>query len=310
MTNGPEAPELGGPTGPGAQVGQGRAAKEPVTRAGQGIEALGQDIVEEIDKGVEELEEEISSLRKVFAKRRLSVRTMGRPLRLATVGAGASLFASVMLMALRGLGGTSVYLGTQDGAVTTVAQPIFIASLVLVSIGFGYVLTAATLAGPWLAATTLTGLVFLVGLYTGAFGQLVGGLNLFSIMPRWAHWSGRALLAAIVLLAIGGRLAIKLHDKNPDLRHERLEHHHLVPAMIVAFSILVGGYLTVIAVAMPTIGNLNLYGETIYIIFGSLAWLMWPILLVAAVDFGEWGQITGNASPTPSLRAARPCSSG
>ncbi|MDQ1700565.1 MAG: hypothetical protein QOG34_2428, partial [Frankiaceae bacterium] len=85
----------------------------------------------------EHSEHEVTSLRRLFAERRLSIATMDRPLRVATAGAVASVLATVLLLALRDVGSSNVYLGRSQGAVTQIGEPLFIAVLVLISIGFG-----------------------------------------------------------------------------------------------------------------------------------------------------------------------------
>jgi hypothetical protein len=231
----------------------------------------------------EHSEHEVTSLRRLFAERRLSIATMDRPLRVATAGAVASVLATVLLLALRDVGSSNVYLGRSQGAVTQIGEPLFIAVLVLISIGFGYVYAAVSLTSLWIAAPAVLVMTFGIGVYTGAFGDLVGGLNIFDILPAWVRWTDRAILVVLVVLCLGARSFDHARGREPRTRI----------VMVAAFAALIGGYLAIFRIGMPTLGDLNLYGSTIDAILSSLVFLMWPILQVAAVDFGEWGQLTG-----------------
>ena len=255
------------------------------------VEHLEHDVehgVEDLEHGVEhgvehEVDHEVTSLRRLFAERRISIATMDRPLRVATAGAIASIVATVLLLALRDVGSSSVYLGRGEGGVTQIGQPLFIAVLVLISLGFGYLYAAVSLTSLWIAAPAAVVMTFGIGVYTGALGDLVGGLNIFGIVPTWVQWTDRAILVALVLLTVGARLLDQSRRREPRTRI----------FLVVVFAALIGGYLAIFRIGMPTLGGLNLYGATIDAILSSLVFVMWPILQVAAVDFGEWGQLTG-----------------
>jgi hypothetical protein len=224
-------------------------------------------------------------LREVFRDRRLSLSSMDPSLRTATAGAAACVLATVLFTALRDVGGTPVYLGRNSSVVTSIAAPMFTASLVLVSLGFGYLLTAATLASRRVAIPVLLLSVVGVGSYTGAFGGLVGGLDLLELLPAWARWTCRGLLAA--MLGLGA--AVMARDHRPGVasapRRVRL-------TVLAAFALLFGGYLFALKAGLPTIGGLNDFGPAISLLFGQLVFVMYPILQVAGVDFGEWGQLS------------------
>lgn len=231
----------------------------------------------------QEAEHEVTSLRRLFAERRLSIATMDRPLRVATAGAVASVLATVLLLALRDIGSSNVYLGRSGGAVTQISLPLFIAVLVLISLGFGYLYTAVSLTSLWIAAPAALIMTFGIGVYTGALGDLVGGLDTFQIVPRWVSWTDRALLVLLVALCVGARVFDHSRGREPRTR----------VLLVLAFAAILGAYLAIFRIGMPTLGGLNLYGGVIDVILGTLALAMWPILQVAAVDFGEWGQLTG-----------------
>ena len=242
---------------------------------------------EAIRQDAEELEEHaIQSIRHSFGEKRLSIRTMDPPLRLGTGILAACLLATVAAIALRDVGGGGVFLGESGGAVTAISTPAFVVALVLISIGFGYVFTAVTDAGPVIAFPTIGVLLFLVGLYTGAFGSLIGGLDYSKLLPQWTSWLTRGILAAVLVVAG----AVQLFDrarKNPRSRSVRLE-------ILALYSVLIGSYFFVIRAGSPTVGHLNLYGPVVAAILGYLSFVLYPILQVVAVDFGEWGEIAGH----------------
>ncbi len=112
-----------------------------------------------------------------FKERRMSLRTMDTPLRLATAGAIACLVGSVLVIALRDVGGSSVILGITGGVLTTLSTPLFVASLVFLAVGLGYVVTGVVLAH---RAT----------LRDGDASGAVGNFELCALpTPRLSQWS-------------------------------------------------------------------------------------------------------------------------
>ena len=229
---------------------------------------------------------EVHSLRALFRERRLSLRTMERPLRLATGAAAASLLGTVLLIALRDAGGADVSLGrTSSGVVTAISTPVFVATLVLVSIGFAYVLAGAVLASIPIALLALAIMTLEIGLYTGAFGNLFGFGGFFTLLPSWATWTARGLIVLIWVLAAVVIVVDRRHRGEPTRRF-RL-------SLLAAYALLFGGYFTILYFASPTIGHLNLFPESVGLLMLDIADLVTPILFIAAVDFGEWGGLLG-----------------
>lgn len=228
-------------------------------------------------------EHEVHSLRELFRTRRLSVRTMEPRLRLATGAAAASLIGTVLLIALRDLGGANVIVGRNGAMVTAMSTPLFIATLVLLSLGLAYVLTGAVLASTWIAVVALIAIMTEIGLHTGAFGS-VFGLDPLSVVPSWAAWSARAVLLLVLLIAV----AVILFDR----RHGQVTRRFRL-RVLVSFAVLFGAYFTILKVASPDIGHLDLFPETINTLMLDIADLVMPLLFIAAVDFGEWGGLLG-----------------
>ncbi len=238
------------------------------------------------ERAEEEIEQEISSLRALFRERRLSLRTMERPLRLATGGAFASLIGVILLIALRDVRASDIVLGRSGGVVLEISQPVFIATLVLVSIGFAYIMTAAVLASWQVALPALLVLTAVIGVEAGAFGSLVASSGFVTILPGWAQWVTRGLIAAVWLLPAAVWLFEARASRRGQNRQMRL-------AVLGAYTMIFGSYFTVLAVASPHIGGLNLFPQVIGLVMGDLVLLVTPILQVAAVDFGEWGGLLG-----------------
>lgn len=229
-------------------------------------------------------EHEVHSLRQLFRDRRLSIRTMDRRLRLATGAAAASMLGTVLLIALRDISPASVALGHNGEMVTAVSAPLFIATLVLLSLGLAYVLTGAVLASPPIAIIALLVIMVEIALHTGALGS-VFGIDLFSLLPGWAAWTARSDLVVITLLAIG--VIVYDHRRSTAVaRTMRL-------TILVSFALLFGAFFVIMKVASPDIGNLDLFPESISNFMLDIADLVTPLLFIAAVDFGEWGGLLG-----------------
>ena len=224
-----------------------------------------------------------NGLLKTFHERRLVVSTMDRPLRLATAGAVASLLGAVVLIAIRDVGTSSVVTGVNSGVNTTLSGALFVATLILLSLGFGYLMTGAVLAHRVVAFASVLVMTVLMGWQTGTLG--IGGVRAF--VPGWAHLTTRLLLGAIWLVAI---IAIALR-RGRDGDDDRDRGLRLI--VLAAYCSIFGGYFFVLWLATPTQFGLNLFPESVALVMVDVALLSIPMLMIAAVDFGEWGEITG-----------------
>lgn len=241
---------------------------------------------------------EINSLRETFQERRISLATMDRPLRLATGGALASLLAVVLLIALRDVKAPTVDVGRSGGVVVDLSLPLFLTTLVLLSLGFAYLLAGVTLAR-WPVA--LGGLVLLtaaIGVETGSFGRLVGASGFLDMLPGWAQWASRGLLLSLWLIAAAARLIARRRSR------KAAGERKLWLAILAAYAVIFGGYFALLARATPEVGGLNLFPQVVSLLMTDIVLLVYPVLLVAAVDFGEWGGITGERIAT-GLRRSR-----
>lgn len=250
------------------------------------------------DHELEWAEREVSSLRELFRERRLSIKTMERPLRIATGGAVASFIGVVLLTALRDINVPSVILGADKSGVREIPTPLFVATLVLLSVGFGYVLSGAVLASRTIAALSLVVITAVIGVEAGAFGHLLGFKGFIDLLPNWARWATRGLVVAIWGVAAVVAVLDMGERQSGSGRRMRL-------LVLIAYTAIFGGYFAVLKFASPQIGGLNLFPEMVGLIMGDIALLVTPILLVAAVDFGEWGGLLGERVAASKLLARR-----
>lgn len=233
---------------------------------------------------------EISSLRAVFRERRISLRTMDRPLRLATGGALASLLGVALLIALRDIPAPKVVLGRSGGQVVEVSAILFIATLVLLALGLAYLITGAILASWPVALATLALITVVVGLQAGAFGSVIGGVSFLGLLPGWARWMSRGLLVGLWLVAAAA-WAWDRRTGQPATRRLRL-------MVLTGYFAIFASYFVLLRIAAPTVGGLDLYPGVIGLVMVDIVLLVHPVLLAAAVDFGEWGGLLGERLTT------------
>lgn len=231
--------------------------------------------------GAEPVEEERKSLRGTFAERRLSIRTMDAPLRLATAGAIASLVGTALLLVLRDADSARVKVGETAGVQVTLSTPLFIATLVLLAIGFGYLATGAVLSHPVVAVVGLAAITGGIAYQTGILGPFG------AVLPDSARWASRAvLIAAWAVALVVTRWRRRRHGDAPQDRTLRL-------LVLFVFCGLFGTYLLILRVSSPTLNGLTLFPTSIGLLMTGIVTLTTPILLIAATDFGEWGQLSG-----------------
>lgn len=239
---------------------------------------------EPLERAEEDLEHAVTSLRKLFRERRLSIETMDRPLRVATASAAAMVVATGLFLSLRNVGGGRVSLGGSD----SINTPAFVVVLALVAVGFGYVFAASALTASWIALPVLALLLALVGLYTGVFGDVIGGIGYFTHWPAGWIWAARSILVAVLLVAVAVQWMRRRRGAPPT-----------AVGLILLFSVLAGGYLVAIRMAASAgAGATVSYGARMAVIIDWLSLLIVPVLTLAAVDYAEWGELTGHRIAT------------
>lgn len=234
------------------------------------------------DQGDGRAEAEVT-LSATFRERRLALGTMDRPLKLATGAALGCAVGAAVVTALRDVGRDVVTLGVTEGVRTTLGTGLFVATLVFLIVGLAYVFTGAVFAHRVIAVVAVVGADLLVGYETGVLG--IGGVR--AVLPTWARWSTRGLLLAVVALA-ALILVVRRRRHGDDARDRRLR-----ALTLCAYLMLFAGYLTVLALASPTVDGLSDFPGTVDLLMIDVALLAVPFLQIAAIDFGEWGAITG-----------------
>jgi len=225
--------------------------------------------------------EELKSLRAVFAERRLSIRTMDAPLRLATAGAIASLLGTAVLLVLRDVGSAQVKVGETNGVQVTLGTPLFVAALVLLAVGFGYLTTGAVLSHPVTAVLGLAAITGGIAFQTGIVWPF------HAVLPGSALWASRGLLIAVWAVAFAVT-AWRRHRHGDDPQDEGLRL-----LILLVLCGLFGAYLLILRLSSPTLNGLTLFPASIGLLMSGIVTLTMPILMIAATDFGEWGQLSG-----------------
>ena len=227
------------------------------------------------------VEEDLKSLRAVFAERRLSIRTMDAPLRLATAGAIAGLLGTAVLLVLRDAGSARVKVGETAGVQVTLSTPLFVAALVLLAVGFGYLTTGAVLSHPVPAVLGLAAITGGIAFETGIVWPF------HAVLPGSALWASRGLLTAVWAAAFAVTIW-RRHRHGDDPRDKRLRL-----LILLVLCGLFGGYLLILRLSSPTLNGLTVFPASIGLLMSGIVTLTTPILLIAATDFGEWGQLSG-----------------
>ncbi|MEO8907565.1 MAG: hypothetical protein ABI310_05750, partial [Microbacteriaceae bacterium] len=231
----------------------------------------------------EDAAEEVS-LRRSFSERRIRLTSMELPLKAATAGAFASLLAAAILITLRAAGGRPIAVGTYGGIQMTLSAPLFAATVILISLGFGYVLAGSLFGARWVAAVCVVCLTFLAGWQTGMLG--LGGLDF--PLPDWAHWVTRGVLVAIWAMAV----VVLLVRRG---RHGDASDDRTLRAIVLTLAIgLFGAYFIVLWLASPVLNGLTLFPLSVHALMGDVILLAAPVLMIAAIDFAEWGQLAGH----------------
>ena len=228
-----------------------------------------------------EHEQQHSSFRHAIRERLISIRTMNRPLRLVTGLAIAWILAAALLIGLRDHGpqGPSVSVYIVDSQLVRMSMPVLVASVVMLSIGWAYLLTGAIHAH-WLIR--VAGL----GLFTWAMWHE-------QLVPSDSGWAAAswALLGGIWLVA----LAAELYDARS--RRRGMPHRsHRVRLVLVTFGIimgLVGGLYAVAWLAVRDSSPL-LFTEIFTSQLTTVSVVLIPIFLIAGVDFADFGELTSD----------------
>jgi hypothetical protein len=236
-----------------------------------------------------------STLRQVFRERRIALRTMDVPLRIATASTIAGLLGAAVLIWLRGAAAPQVALGVSAGAQVTLSLPLFVATLVLLSVGFGLLVSGALFARLVVAIVGLICLTALIGWSTGILG--IGGYSV--PLPGWASWATRIVLGLVWVVAL--LTVLFRRGRHGDAGEDR----GLRIAVMIVVATLFGSYFLLLWVASPNINGLTLFPQSVNLLMKDVGFLATPMLMIAAVDFGEWGELSAQRlAGVPAMRQA------
>jgi hypothetical protein len=235
-------------------------------------------------------ESDQTSLRSLFRERALKISTMDRGLRTATIVAIVCIVGSAVLVLARNVTPATVSLAI-GGNKQEIGLPYFIGTLVLFSVGLGYLTAAAALARPAVGIPLIAILLLAIAFYTGAISTSRSG-GLTDLLPRWAAISSRGLLIALALLA-----CVTFWVNKQDHARHALRRSHVI--VLSGYIIIFGAYWTTLALTSPTVGKYYTFGPAIAVLLSSISLIMYPMLQVAAADFGEWGQLSAYRVSVP-----------
>ncbi|HEX4058308.1 MAG TPA: hypothetical protein VHX87_08340 [Galbitalea sp.] len=227
---------------------------------------------------------EAPTVRGAFRERSISIRSMDLPQRIALAATLAGLLGAAILIGLRGVSVTRVPLGVVDGEQVVLALPLFVATLLLLSVGVGLLIAGSLFAHPAIAAVAAVALTVFVGWATGLLG--IGGF--VTVLPDWAAWAARGVLVAVWLVALATVL-LRRGRFGEDTTEPRLRL-----AVMIALPALFVGYFVILSAASPVVNGLDLFPQTIHLLTEGFAIIATPMVMIAAVDFGEWGDFAAD----------------
>lgn len=232
----------------------------------------------------EAAERAVVSLRKEFAERLISLKTMDKPLRIAVILGFASVLAVVILMGLGDVGGGTVVLSNSGGSTTAVATPVVVVSFLLITIGLAYVYTALNLIASWLSLPLLWVITFLLALGSGALGTLFASFDFLQVYPAWVRWTERGLLVGVLGLSSVGKWIARRVSRGS------LSHSFL----LLCYAALFGSYFVVFWLGGRHGIRQEVFGVDVWILLAGVYIFMTPMFAAASVDFGDWGELIGS----------------
>lgn len=217
-------------------------------------------------------------------ERRMSLRNMSRLLRWATGLTAAGIILAAILLLIRELPVGSVAIGSFNDEQVTLSEPLFVGSIGLLALGCGFLVAGALFARTAVAVIAVVLVVLVIGWQTGVLG--IAGLS--ALLPDWATWTTRALLLGIVAIAVAA-LAVRrrLPVGSAGERTFRTAITIIVPASFFGFFIVLG-------IASPVLNGLTLFPLSVGILMQAVSFFATPMLMITAIDFGEWGELAGD----------------
>ena len=226
-------------------------------------------------------------------ERSMTLRNMDRLLRWATGITAAGIVLAAILLLIRELPLGSVAIGSFDDEQVSLNEPLFVGSIGLLALGCGFLVAGALFARAIVAVITVLLVVLVVGWQTGVLG--IAGLS--ALLPDWALWTTRAFLLGIAAIAVA-TLAVRrrLPAGGPRVQAFRAAVTITVPAAFL-------GFFVVLGIASPVLNALTLFPMSVGVLMQAVSFFATPMLMITAIDFGEWGELAGDR--LAAIRAPR-----
>jgi len=226
-------------------------------------------------------------------ERSMTLRNMDRLLRWATGITAAGIVLAAILLLIRELPLGSVAIGSFDDEQVSLNEPLFVGSIGLLALGCGFLVAGALFARAIVAVITVLLVVLVVGWQTGVLG--IAGLS--ALLPDWALWTTRAFLLGIAAIAVT-TLAVRrrLPAGSPRVQAFRAAVTITVPAAFL-------GFFVVLGIASPVLNGLTLFPMSVGVLMQAVSFFATPMLMITAIDFGEWGELAGDR--LAAIRAPR-----
>ena len=226
----------------------------------------------------------LNGLTHAVRERSMTLRNMDRLLRWATGLTAAGIVLAAILLLIRELPLGSVAIGSFDDEQVTLGEPLFVGSIGLLAVGCGFLVAGALFARAAVAVITVLLVVVVVGWQSGVLG--IAGLS--ALLPDWALWTTRALLLGIAAIAVTS-LAVRRRLPAGSAR-ERTFRTAVTIAVPAAFL----GFFVVLGIASPVLNGLTLFPMSVGILMQAVSFFATPMLMITAIDFGEWGELAGD----------------
>jgi len=201
-----------------------------------------------------------------------------RRLRLITGLALAQVLAGALLVLAHDLPMPLVTLSTTDNKLIVMGAPIFVAALLFISLAWAYLLSGALHSHP---VIRVVGLV----LYTVAFGSLglaVTGSGIYFLFAVLA-------LALVWALGLGSLLRYGHHRRHAEAQHPKaLRVSTFLATFLLTLALYADGWFGATAAGSHLLFTLALTAQ-----LATLQFVLIPMFVLAAADFGEWSEVAG-----------------
>ena len=201
-----------------------------------------------------------------------------RRLRLVTGLALAQVLVGALLVLAHDLPMPLLTLSTTDNKLIVMGAPIFVASLLFTSLAWAYLLSGALHSHP---VVRMLGLVA----YTVAFGSLgfvVVNSGLYAVLAV-------LILALVWGLGVGSLFRYRHHRRHAETQHPKaLRVSTFLAAFLLTAALYADCWFGAAAAGSHLLFTLALTTQ-----LATLQFVLIPMFLLAAADFGEWAEVAG-----------------